>query len=59
MSGRSKEEQVCCACLDVRYLPEETNDGYMKERWLCLTCGAEFVRKPKDQFTSIDNGDKK
>ncbi|KKM78191.1 hypothetical protein LCGC14_1362380 [marine sediment metagenome] len=41
----NKANQASCACLRVVYWPEDLENGLIKERWLCITCGIEFVRK--------------
>lgn len=33
----------CCACLTVVYRPREHGDGSKSERWVCASCGREFV----------------
>lgn len=38
-----------CACLRVKYAPEELPDGMMRERWICVTCGVEFKKKMKGE----------
>jgi len=38
------EIQSSCACLIVRYVPEKSEDGKLRERWKCESCEAVFVR---------------
>jgi hypothetical protein len=35
----------CCACTNVKYIPEEYEDGLFRERWVCVSCWREFVPK--------------
>lgn len=34
-----------CACLTVAYRPREHEGGALSDRWVCTSCGAEFVRR--------------
>ena len=43
------KEQAYCACLKVKYAPEEVGDGLPRERWVCSSCGSEFQKKKKTQ----------
>ena len=51
------ENTAYCACLNVKYDPEEFDDGKMCERWLCVNCGREFrkvlVLGPSDSDTGV------
>jgi len=38
--------QAACACLQVRYQPTKTGDGFNIDRWECSRCGIEFARSP-------------
>ena len=40
----SPTESPACACLSVVYDPNHHEGGAMSDRWLCHSCGAEFVR---------------
>jgi hypothetical protein len=40
---------AACACLKVSYDPIKHDDGSFSERWVCSSCGAEFVRRPMMQ----------
>ena len=42
------EPFTACACNTVKYMPEEVGCGLMRERWLCVVCKREFVKKPND-----------
>jgi hypothetical protein len=33
-----------CACLKVKYYPEDIGNGMMRERWVCELCESEFAR---------------
>lgn len=46
------ENQACCACLAVKYDPEDVGMGRLRERWSCSECGTEFVRKPRRESMS-------
>ena len=46
-----KESQAYCACLDVKYDPEEVGDSLMRQRWRCSLCGAEFKRHHNAETT--------
>jgi DNA repair exonuclease SbcCD ATPase subunit len=37
--------EACCACMTVRYKPEEIQPSRFKERWTCQDCGTDFVRR--------------
>lgn len=41
-----------CACLNVKHKLKPTSSVERKigdDRWVCTQCGAEFVRKPKEE----------
>lgn len=39
------QDKPCCACLAVTYQPVHFEDGSMRERWCCTSCGAVFVKQ--------------
>ena len=40
-----RDNQACCACLEVAYLPVPDGVDRVREHWACVTCGAPFVRQ--------------
>lgn len=36
-----------CACVKVKYDPVRNENGTCSERWLCLSCKTEFIKKEK------------
>ena len=40
----SEESMQACACIHVKYEPEEVEPGLMRERWRCEACKTEFTR---------------
>ncbi len=52
----SENDIPCCACLTVKYDPEEVGGGSMRERWRCKDCGMVFVKEPNRRTNSKDEG---
>jgi hypothetical protein len=46
--SEEKDKRACCACLEVKYIPELLEGGMKRERWMCsYGCGNEFVKKQR------------
>jgi DNA repair exonuclease SbcCD ATPase subunit len=46
-----------CSCMKVVYQPEHLSNGAMRERWVCVNCGMEFVKRAmiRQEFQNLES----
>jgi hypothetical protein len=49
------EPFAACACSTVKYKPEDVGCGLQRERWLCVDCGREFIKKPNVELSGKES----